>query len=168
MGTPMERDAISLRPIEDGDREFLLRVYASTRAEELAQIPWSEEAKARFLLFQFEAQHGHYQKHYPHAQFLVISVHGTQVGRLYVDREAAAMRMIDIALLPEHRCGGIGRLLIRELIDEAFAAGKPLSLHVEQVNPAQRLYERLGFRTIRHSGVYFLMEWRAEPALEAH
>ena len=46
MGTLVQRDAISLRPIEDGDREFLLRVYASTRAEELAQVPWSEEQKA--------------------------------------------------------------------------------------------------------------------------
>ena len=43
---------------------------------------------------------------------------------------------------------------------EAAAVGKALTIHVERFNPALRLYERLGFRTIEDKGVYQLMEWR--------
>ena len=39
-----------LRAVEPGDREFLYRVYASTRTEELAVVPWHEADKDAFLL----------------------------------------------------------------------------------------------------------------------
>ena len=52
----------TLRPIHDGDLPFLERLYASTRTEELARVPWSVEQKAAFLHQQFTAQHAHYQQ----------------------------------------------------------------------------------------------------------
>ncbi|HEX6939117.1 MAG TPA: GNAT family N-acetyltransferase, partial [Longimicrobiales bacterium] len=64
----------------------------------------------------------------------------------------------DIALLPEHRGRGIGTALLEALIAEADAAGKPVSIHVEQYNPARRLYARLGFREVEDLGVYVFME----------
>lgn len=91
---------------------------------------------------------------------------GTQniaVGRLYVDRWTREIRIMDIALLPEHRGAGIGTRLLRELQEEARAAGKALSIHVEKFNPALRLYERLGFRAREDKGVYLLMEVAATP-----
>ena len=67
---------------------------------------------------------------------------------------------MDIALLPEHRGAGIGSAVLRGLLAEAAAAGKPVRIHVERLNPARRLYERLGFAPIEDKGVYYLMEWR--------
>jgi ribosomal protein S18 acetylase RimI-like enzyme len=67
---------------------------------------------------------------------------------------------MDIALLPPHRNRGIATALLRDLQTEAAAAAKSLSIHVEQFNPALRLYTRLGFRPIAEHGVYLLMEWR--------
>jgi len=49
----------------DADLPFLARVYASTRAEELAGTPMTEQQEAAFLAEQFRLQHAHYQKHYP-------------------------------------------------------------------------------------------------------
>jgi ribosomal protein S18 acetylase RimI-like enzyme len=49
--------------------------------------------------------------------------------------------------------------LLRELQDEAGAARKSLTIHVERFNPALRLYERLGFRQTEDKGVYLLLEW---------
>jgi len=69
---------------------------------------------------------------------------------------------MDIALLPAHRNIGIGTKLIRELQEEARGAGKTLSIHVEQFNPALRLYERLGFKKVREFGLYYLMEWNVD------
>ncbi len=54
--------------------------------------------------------------------------------------------------------------LLRSLLAEAAAAGKPVTIHVERFNPAPRLYERLGFRPIADRGVYWLMERPAPDA----
>ena len=153
--------AIELRPIRDEDMEFLYRVYYSTRADELAMIvDWTDEMKAAFVRQQFTAQHAWYQEHYTGAQFDVILVDGVSAGRLYVHRREREIRLVDITLLPEFRSGGVGTRLLRELMAEAEAAGKPLTIHVEKYNPAMKLYLRLGFRSIDDRGPYDLMEWR--------
>jgi RimJ/RimL family protein N-acetyltransferase len=150
---------ISLRPIEPADERFLYAVYASTRTEELAPVPWTDEQKAAFLWQQFTAQHRHYQEHYGDARFEIILRDGEPVGRLYVARWPAEIRIVDISILPAHRNAGIGGRLLRELLAEGEASGKTVSIHVERFNPAMRLYQRLGFREVADLGVYFTMKW---------
>jgi GNAT superfamily N-acetyltransferase len=149
------------RRITAADLPFLARVYASTRTEEVAAAPWTDEQKAVFLASQFQAQHAHYQKYYPDADWLVIARDGNDIGRLYIERWSAQHRIIDIALLPEHRGKGFGGALLADLLDEATAAGKDVSIHVEKFNPAMRLYKRLGFAIEEDKGVYDLMRWTA-------
>ncbi len=146
--------AVTLRPIDDADLDFLARLYASTRTDELAPVPWSDEQKSAFLAFQFGAQHRFYQEQFPDASFDLVLVDGEPAGRLYVDRRADEIRLIDIALLPEHRRRGIGGRLMRRVLDEGREAGLPVQIHVERNNPAMRLYERLGFRRVEEQGVY--------------
>lgn len=147
-----------LRPATEGDRALLLRVYASTRADELAPVSWPDEAKRQFVEQQFAAQDAYYREHYPTATFDVIADGGVDVGRLYVDRWADQIRIMDIAVLPEARGRGIGTALLRELIDESESAGKPLTIHVERQNPALAWYERLGFGIAEDRGVYLFLE----------
>ncbi len=152
---------VSLRPIaDDADAPFLERVYGSTRAEELAAVPWSEEQKAAFVAQQFAARTAHYAQHYPGMTRDVVVVDGVDAGQLLVDRWEREIRIVDVALLPEHRGGGAGTELLMALMEEARAAGKALSIHVERMNPALRLYERLGFAPVADEGVYVRMEWR--------
>ena len=153
---------ISLRPITPADDSFLAGLYASTRAEELAVTGWSEEDKALFCRRQFDAQTAHYVEKYTGASLQIIERVGVPAGRLYVARWEREIRIMDIALLPEHRGSGIGTKLLRELQDEARAIGKSLTIHVERFNPALQLYERLGFQRIEEQQVYLLMEWRGE------
>ena len=150
---------ITLRSITSDDTDFLYCVYASTRDEELAVTGWSEAQKEQFLRLQFRAQHDHYQKHFPDAKYDVILAGETPIGRLYVDRRVDEIRIIDIALLTEHRDAGIGGKLVRQLLDESAATGRPVRIHVKKDNPAKRLYHRLGFREIGDTGVYDFMEW---------
>jgi ribosomal protein S18 acetylase RimI-like enzyme len=150
---------ITLRSITSDDTEFLYYAYASTREEELAVPGWSEAQKEQFLRFQFRAQHDHYQKHFPNAKYDVILAGKTPIGRLYVDRRVDEIRIIDIALLTEHRGAGVGGKLVRQLLDESTATGRPVRIHVKRNNPAKRLYHRLGFREIGGTGVYDFMEW---------
>lgn len=151
---------IGLRATTEEDGPLLRAVYAGTRAEELAQVPWSDEQKRAFCDTQFTAQDAHYRAHYPGAQFSIIEVNDVAAGRLYVDRWEREIRIMDIALLTEFRGRGTGTRLLRDLQEEARAAGKALSIHVEKFNPALRLYERLGFRATEDKEVYVLMEWR--------
>lgn len=155
-------EGIGLRPMLEADLGFLERVYGSTRVTELAQTDWSDAQKAQFIAFQFKAQHQHYTAHYHGAQFLVIEREGVPVGRLYLHWRSDELRIVDIALLPEARGDGIGRALLDALIARAASQGKGVSIHVEQMNPAMRLYQRLGFQRIGEHGIYHLMEWRPD------
>ncbi len=150
---------ITLRPITPEDDAFLAGLYASTRVEELAVTGWSAEETAAFCRKQFDAQSTHYRENYPGASLRVIESEGVPVGRLYVARWEEEIRIMDIALLPANRGSGIGTQLLRELQEEARAAGKSLTIHVERFNRALGLYQRLRFREIEDKGVYLLMEW---------
>lgn len=160
-------DRVTLRAAEADDEPFLREVYASTRALELASVPWGAERKAQFCDMQFDAQDTDYRRNYPAAQFLIIVQAGTSIGRLYVDRRETEIHILDIALLPAHRGRGIGSRLLRDLQAEALASGKRVTIYVEKFNPALHLYQRLGFRQIDDVGVYLLMEWLDAPRCDA-
>jgi ribosomal protein S18 acetylase RimI-like enzyme len=149
---------ISLRDAAPEDRELLFTVYADSRAEELARVPWTAEQKADFLRQQFEAQDAWWREHYTTAEFSVIVADGEPAGRLYVDEWKNEVRIVDVAVLSTFRGRGIGTRLVRDVIARADRAGKPVSIHVEMFNTgARRLYERLGFELVKEEGVYLLM-----------
>lgn len=157
--TGTDTGALLLRPTTDADRELLLAVYASTRAEELDQVDWAPGAREAFLKMQFTAQDHEYRRHNPRGSFDVIEVDGRPAGRLYVDRRPGDLRIVDIAVLPEFRNRGVGRRLIEQLQAQAAAEGRIVSVHVEAHNRAAALYERLGFALAEDLGVYRRMEW---------
>ena len=151
-------DSLSLRPVTDGDMDFLLALYGTTREDELARTGWTPEQKAAFVHQQFWAQHHHWHQNYTDTSWDVILRGGESVGRLYVARWPREIRVVDIALVPQARGAGLGTRLLRELFREGDASGRPVSIHVEIFNPARRLYERLGFQQAGDRGVYLLME----------
>ncbi len=153
---------LSLRPVLPDDRELLYRIYAGTRAGEMALLDKDEAWKREFLDQQCAAQDRHYRHHYPGARLDLILEDEEPIGRLYVARWEEEIRIMDIALLPEHRNRGIGSYWIAELLREAAESAKSLSIHVERYNPALGLYQRLGFRTVEDKGVYLLLEAKPE------
>jgi GNAT superfamily N-acetyltransferase len=63
---------------------------------------------------------------------------------------------------------GVGQMLLRAMLVEATHRDLSLCLNVRQINPALRLYERMGFRTVpgmtvrnRVGGVSVWMLWEA-------
>ena len=152
---------IAYRPAREDELDFLGAVYASTRTEEIAQAGWPPEMEQAFLKQQHEAQHAHYANVYPEAERLVIERAGERIGRLYLQEWEGNVRIVDIALLPAFRGGGVGEAIVRDIGEDARARGKKVSIHVEIFNPARRLYERLGFVPVEDKGVYQLMEWAA-------
>jgi GNAT superfamily N-acetyltransferase len=147
---------VALRDVTPEDEAFLFEVYAGTRMKELAATDWDDNQKRAFLRMQFLVR----QRSYPQVDDKIILLDDRPVGRMMVDRDEAAILLRDIALLKEYRNAGIGSFLIKNLIEEAAAGGKPIRLHVVASSPAVRLYERLGFaKCSTEPAAYLEMKW---------
>ena len=151
---------VSLRPVTGDDQEFLLSVYAGTREQELAQVQWEAGQKEAFVRWQFEMQQKEYQTRFPDARYDVILVDGVPAGRIWVGADEKQIRLLDIAVMAQFQNRGVGTVLLRQLMDEATRANKPLRHMVFVLNDnAHRFYERLGFTVIEDLGGYKHMEW---------
>lgn len=156
---PALASSLTLQPATEADLGFLKDLYATTRDQEMQMVPWTDEQKRQFLDMQFHAQHTFYHDAYPGSSFDIILLDGQPIGRLYVYRSESVYNILDIAIMPEWRGQGIGTYYMHSVMDEAAASGRPVAIHVEFYNPAQRLYDRLGFRRIEEVGVHYAMQW---------
>lgn len=141
------------------DRDFLLAVFAGTRSEELSALSADAEQRQVFINLQFNARQQSYSDCHPEAENSIILLAGQPIGSLIVDRTGEVILLVDIAILSHYRNRRIGSSLIRSLMDEAAAARKAVRLSVYKLNPALRLYERLGFFRTTDDGLYFEMMW---------
>ena len=155
-----EPSTITLRPIGEEDQDFLLALYGTTRADELAMVDWDPADKAAFVRQQFDAQHRYYQQIFPHGSFQLILAGDEPAGRLYLDDEPDETQIVDITVMPGFRGRGIGTALVSQVLAAAAARGASVTIHVERNNPALRWYAGLGFSLIQDEGVYLLLRWR--------
>ena len=150
----------TFRVIEDDDREFLRALFFTTWDRAIALADWPDETKQLVLNQQFEAQDSSYHMEFPDADYELILLAGEPVGRLYVSRGDQSIELMDITLLPEHRNRGLGTAIIKDLMTEAGATGKPIVLYVEKWNPeARALYMRHGFTDTEDIGSHWKMAW---------
>lgn len=147
---------VTLRPVAADDENFLFELFRQTAGGELAALG------DVILRMQSNAQLLAYRAEFPAADHQIIMLEDRPIGRVLVERNESENRGVDIALLSEYRNGGVGRMLVQELLDEAARAGKPFRISVVKSNPALHLYQRLGFKTTGETGTQFLMEWVSE------
>lgn len=163
MQTPalLAERGFSLRAACDDDLPWLRNLYASTRVEEMAPVPWPDTAKRSFLDQQFGLQHKHYMQHFGDADFLAIEhTQRGPVGRYYLQRAAPDHLIVDISLFPGMRGSGVGSALIRQSQADAAALGRGVHLHVLHTNAgAHQLYARLGFVADGGEGTHRFMRW---------
>ena len=152
-------NSITLRPVRETDDAFLFEVYASTRAEEMARVPWSQEQKQAFVRMQFEAQKHHYAAEYPNAAHDIICMDQVPVGRLYLDRGKEKFHILDLTILPQFRGVGTGGAVLRRILDEAAQSGNAVTIYIESFNPSLRLFGQLGFERVREDGFQLLLRW---------
>src|SRR6266536_1776041 len=94
-------EKVTLRAVTPDDEAFLLSVYDSSRAEELAQVPWPEGQREAFVKWQFDLQRREYDARYPDAEYDVILVDDQPAGRIWIGRDAEEIHLLDIVVLPE-------------------------------------------------------------------
>jgi GNAT superfamily N-acetyltransferase len=91
-------------------------------------------------------QRTRFDENFDPLSFRVIEKDGKRIGHISVrcSRDEIFLSAIEIA--PEHQYQGVATQLINELLAESDLSRLPVKLLVLKVNPARRLYERLGFR----------------------
>src|SRR2546422_8925786 len=123
-------NAIRLRPATAADEIFLLKVYKSSRGDDLRELGWEEDRISEFLDMQYEAQQRFLESEYRRVIDQIVLLKEEPAGHLFVERRDHEIRCIDVALMPEYRNAGIGTRLLRQLQDEAQRSGKPLRLQI--------------------------------------
>lgn len=151
--------SVSLRPVTAQDRDLLLRIYASTRARELALVPWDAAQKSLFLQHQFAFQDQHYGAQFPDAEYSIVVHNGEDAGRIFITRDETRIHVLEFTILPEHRGRGIGTEILRWLKEEARGKALPLTTYLDQLSDSQAWLEKRGFTRISDEGIHFLMQW---------
>jgi RimJ/RimL family protein N-acetyltransferase len=157
------RGRIVLRPEQSGDADFLYVLFRSHMLAELAMMPVDAATKEQLVRMQFDSQTATYRAQYPHARFDIVEQDGAPIGRLIVDSGGEAGCIVDFALLPEHRGGGLGTAIIAAVLREQC---RPVLCTVLYNNEASlRMCRRVGFVQIGGELPFLQLEWR--PSDEA-
>ncbi|WP_171907594.1 GNAT family N-acetyltransferase [Alkalimonas amylolytica] len=150
---------LAVRQATEADQEFLLALYAATR-QDLQQLQLPPAQAEHLITMQYQAQYSGYRQQYPKACSLIIEYANCGIGRILLDTANTNIRLIDIALLPDHRRQGYARACIRALQDFAVQRNKPVQLSVYQDNiAAHTLYLELGFSPIQSSPPFLSLCW---------
>jgi ribosomal protein S18 acetylase RimI-like enzyme len=138
---------LTRRPATADDERFLLGLRHATMDRHLiaSGLTPSEEEHLRRVRVRFDCAE-------------IVLVDGEPAGLLKVAREGARWDLIQIQFAPAFQGRGLGTRLLEDVVAEARGAGAALVLDVLKVNPARRLYERLGFVIVGESEHSFDMQ----------
>jgi ribosomal protein S18 acetylase RimI-like enzyme len=82
------------------------------------------------------------------------------IGVVSIRRNATEFFLRAIEIHPEYQGRGIGTYIIRSILDEADGRGVPVILYVLKVNPARKLYHRLGLKIVGETTTHYTMTTR--------
>jgi ribosomal protein S18 acetylase RimI-like enzyme len=143
---------IGLRPGAPRDREFLWGLHRAALRDYVDQTwGWDENW-----------QRDKFEENFDPAGLLIVERDGDPIGQISVRRTADEIFLAAIEIAPEHQNQGIGSQLLKALLSESGQSQLPVTLQVLKVNPARRLYERLGFEHAGETSTHYLM--RRKPA----
>lgn len=109
--------------------------------------------------FNLETQSNRIMKEYESIK--IVKTDNQDIGMFKVKRNSDKWEIIQIQLLPDYQHMGIATKLIKNLQMEASQRGTPVFLSVLKVNPAKRLYERLGFEIVQEKEKSYTMRYSA-------
>lgn len=144
----------SLRGATEGDFEFLYSLHEQTMKSYVDQTwGWDDaDQRARFRAG-FD----------PMRQKIIVS-DGQDVGVVAVEESPRGMFIALLEITPPWQRRGIGAQVVEDIMKAGNIRGVPTRLQVLKVNPARRLYERLGFKLVEETQTHHVMEYRAEGA----
>jgi ribosomal protein S18 acetylase RimI-like enzyme len=144
---------IDLRPAVPGDYDFCKSLY-------FAQNRWILEA----LQLDHAAHEARFPEQWKAAEVRIILLDGEDVGWLQSAAQAELLFLSQLYIARSFQGRGIGTKVMHRMIAEARHANRPIALDVVKINPALRLYQRLGFRITGEEEHKFNMT--LDPALD--
>lgn len=148
---------VSLRPAVPEDRAFLFELHRASMGPYVEELfgPWDDAVRWEFFDRWFRPEHT-----------FVIGVGGEDVGVVAFEEREDDVYVTRIEVRPDRQGQGIGTAVLQRLLDQTHEAGKAVSLHVFEINPARELYRRLGFTTSSERDGRLFM--RAAPQSSRH
>ena len=137
---------IELRNVNENDFDWLYDLRSQTMTK------YINDSGDQFNL---ETQSNRVMKEYESIK--IVRNNNQDIGMFKVKRNSGKWEIIQIQLLPDFQHMGIGTKLIQNLQAEASQQGVAIFLSVLKVNPAKRLYERLGFETFQEKEKSYTM-----------
>ena len=131
---------------QDADFAYDLHRAAMRRYVEQTYGPWDEEW-----------QRDYFDQHFHPDGCRIVTCDGQDVGLVCTVERGDEVVLNTLEVLPGHQRKGIGTFVLQSVQQEAFARGKALTLQVLKINPARRLYERLGFVVVGETEKHFSM-----------
>lgn len=152
--------SVTLRPVTPADEPFLITLYGTTRAWEQEHAGLDDAQWRMFIVSQYNARKNHYDKFFADAENSIVLENGKPIGRHMVLRGEKEFRLVLTELLPESQGNGIGSKLVKDVLAEGEAAGKPVRLQVAKLNGPLALCKKLGFVKTGSNDIYHQLEWR--------
>jgi GNAT superfamily N-acetyltransferase len=127
-------DPLSLRPAEAGDFDFCRRLYFEGMAQIIAALKLDEARQRESFARQWQV-----------TEVRIIVFAGEEIGWLQTALREGAVFLAQIYIDQGFQGRGIGTRVLQGLLETASRECKAVELGVVKINPARRLYERLGF-----------------------
>ena len=135
-----EEGRYALRTATAADREFLVRAHhTGLRPSIELTWGWNQGVQDEFAREWLAGRDDDTQ---------IVGIAGEDAGYLVLHRGRDPWYLSSIVLMPAFQGRGVGTALLTDLLEQADAAGMRVDLQVMKVNPARRLYERLGFEAV--------------------
>ena len=143
----------SIRPAQKDELDALYVIHRAAMESYVSQTwgSWDDAFQREF-----------FASHWPDLR-LAIDVDGALGGFLDLDESPERIRVENLELAPAHQRRGIGSAILVSVQQRAALHRQPVGLQVLKVNPARRLYERLGFRQTGETETHFEMAWSETP-----
>ncbi len=139
-----------LRNVKENDFDWLYDLRRQTMSKYINDS--GEE-------FNIETQSNRIMKEFKSIK--IIKNDNQDIGMLKVKRSSDKWEIIQIQLLPGFQRMGIGTKIINNLQAEALQQDVAIFLNVLKVNPAKRLYKRLGFKAVQENEKSYTMRYSA-------
>jgi GNAT superfamily N-acetyltransferase len=138
---------IELRPAIGDDFEYCRRLYFDEMKWIIEELDLDRTAQETSFRQQWNLEH---------AQIIVFD--GTDVGWLQTMTQNDEFFVAQMFVDGPFQRRGIGTEVIKRLISKANTLNLAMCLNVVRINPARRLYERLGFRVTSEDDRKFYMK----------
>lgn len=140
----------SLRPTTQSDYEFLYKLKKLCLKEYVAETwGWNEEVQRAYFAESFDPNDSQ-----------IITLNDQDIGQLLLEDRGVDLYLAGIYILPTFQGKGIGTAVLQDILLAAQDRRLPVRLQVLKVNPARKLYERLGFKLTGETETHYLMGYQ--------